>query len=139
MFNLRMRLFFVVASLLFFAGCQDGMVEVTGSINYEGQVPDDGTIAFVTDKGAGITFGGPYSNGRYKVRVPEGTYRVRITGKRVITLEEPLPGMLGGPPITTRDEKIVPDAYGLYSKLEAEVNKSSRKHDFDLKTPSAKP
>ena len=69
-------------------------------------VPESGTIAFITDNGAGTTYGKPYTKGTYKVRVPEGEYLVRITGKRRILLDTPIPGALGGPPITHRDEKL---------------------------------
>ena len=128
------RLHFVsVVALVLVTGCGDGKIGVTGSINYEGQVPESGTIAFITDNGAGTTYGEPYTEGQYKVRLPEGEYLVRITGKRMIPLDTPLPGALGGPPITHRDEKIVPDIYGLQSKLQVTVDQSTCTHDFNLK------
>ena len=117
-------------------GCSDGKIEVTGAISYEGEVPEEGTIAFIGDNGAGTSYGEPYSNGRYKTRVPEGKYRVRITGRRMVTLDTPLPGVFGGPPITQREEKIVPDIYGLHSNLDVEITKSARTHDFELKKPA---
>ena len=118
---------------LFVTGCGDGKIVVTGSINYEGQIPESGTIAFITNSGAGTTYGEPYTEGQYKVRLPEGEYLVRITGKKRILLDTPIPGVAGGPPTTHRDEKIVPDIYGLFSKLQVTVDKSTRTYDFDLK------
>ena len=119
-----------------FSGCGDGKVSVSGSISYEGQIPEEGTIAFITDNGAGVTYGEPYFDGKYSARIPEGKYVVRITGIRVVTLAEPIPGVFGGPPTTTRDEQIIPDAYGLPSRLQVEVTRSARKHDFELKEPA---
>jgi hypothetical protein len=128
------RLHFVsVVALVLVIGCGDGKIVVTGSINYEGQVPESGTIAFIADNGAGTTYGEPYTKGTYKVRLPEGEYLVRITGKKMIPLDMPLPGVFGGPPITHREEKIVPDIYGLQSKLQITVDKSTRTYDFKKK------
>ena len=125
----------IVAFLVCIAGCGDGKIPITGSINYEGQIPESGTIAFIADNGEGATYGGPYTNGAYSVRVPKGQYVVRITGKKMVPLDTPIPGELGGPPITQREEVIVPSAYGLYSKLQMTVDQSTRTHNFDLKTP----
>ena len=122
-------------SVVFIAGCSDGKIVVTGSISYEGRVPPNGTVAFIADNGAGTTYGGPYTHGKYKVLVPEGTYLVRITGKEKIPLDTPLPGHMGGPPITHREEKIIPDIYGLHSTLQVSVDKSNRTCDFALKAP----
>jgi len=127
----------VLCLLLFvlMTGCSDGKLEVTGAVCYEGQYPEEGTIAFISDSGAGITYGGPYAKGQYKVRVPEGTFLVRITGWRIVPLDSPLPSVMGRPPVTEREETIIPNVYGLHSKLQVEINKSARKLNFDLKTP----
>jgi len=124
-------------SVLFIIGCGDGKIAITGSIKYEGQVPESGTIAFISDGGAGVTYGGPYTNGKYNVRVPVDEYRVRITGTKKIQLDTPIPHSLpGNPPITHRDEQIVPDFYGHRSKLQVTVESSKRTYDFDLKAPA---
>jgi len=132
---LRLCFFALVITLILAAGCGDGKITVIGSINYEGQIPESGTIAFIADGGAGTTYGEPYTQGKYNARVPEGTYLVRITGKKMIPLDTPIPGEMGRPPMTHREEKIVPDAYGLQSKLQVTVDKSKRIYDFDLKKP----
>ena len=114
----------------------DGRIAVTGSIKYEGQVPESGTIAFISDGGAGSTYGGPYANGKYKERVPVGEYLVRITGDKRVPLDMPVPhNMPGNPPITYRDEQIIPDFYGQWSKLQITIDQSKKTYDFDLKMP----
>ena len=129
----RLCFFLSATSLVFIAGCGDGKIAVTGSISYEGEIPPSGTIAFIADSGAGTTYGGPYTQGRYNVRIPEGKYLVRITGKKMIPLDTPLPGHMGGAPITHREEKIIPDIYGLQSTLQVSVDQSKRTCDFALK------
>jgi len=131
----RLVLFLSAVLPVCIAGCSDGKIAVSGSIGYEGEIPPEGTIAFIADNGGGTTYGGPYTQGKYKVRLPEGQYLVRITGKKQVPLDTPLPGYMGGPPITHREEKIIPDFYGLYSKLQVTVDKSKRTCDFALKTP----
>ncbi|MDR1959626.1 MAG: hypothetical protein LBQ54_11400 [Planctomycetaceae bacterium] len=135
MYRLQVPFILLVVPVAFITGCSDGKVEVTGLIRYEERIPEEGTIAFIGDNGAGTTYGGPYVKGKYKVRIPEGTFRVRITGRRMVPLDTPIPGSLGGSPITKREEKIIPDVYGLHSILQVEIDKSTRKHDFDLKAP----
>ena len=131
----RLCVFLLAVSSVFMTGCSDGKITVTGSIDYEGQIPPSGTIAFIAENGAGAAYGEPYTDGRYKVRVPEGKYLVRITGKKMVPLDTPLPGHMGGPPITHREEKIVPDHYGLQSKLQVSVDPSQKTYDFPLKAP----
>ena len=126
----------ILLSVIFIVGCGDGMVAVTGSIKYEGQVPESGTIAFISNGGAGTTYGGPYTNGKYEERVPEGEYLVRITGTKRVQLDTPIPhGTPGNPPITHQDEQIIPDFYGQWSKLKITIDKSKKTHNFDLKMP----
>lgn len=120
---------------LFIIGCDDGKIGVTGSISYEGIAPDEGMISFIAENGAGSAYGGPYTNGHYDIRAPEGVYLVRISGRRFVPLDKPIPGEFGRPPTTTREEIIIPDVYGNFSKLQVEITKSKRKHDFNLKTP----
>lgn len=128
----------VLLSTLFFlaSGCGDGKIGVSGSISYEGIAPEKGTIAFIADNGAGTTYGGPYTNGRYSVRVPEGTYLVRIAGWNIVALDEPIVSDMGRPTITTREDKIVPDEYGHRSKMQIEITKSARTQDFTLEKPT---
>ena len=135
MFRLKFNSLFFAIVMILCLGCGDGKLTVSGIITYEGESPESGTIAFIGDLGAGTVYGGPYTSGQYTVRVPEGLYRVRITGVRTITLDEPIPGPYGAPPITTRNEQIVPPEYGgVHSTLQVEVSRTALQHDFVLPT-----
>jgi len=116
-------------------GCGDGKIGVTGFIRYEGKTPEEGSITFNADNGKGASYSEMYTQGKYRVRVPEGTYLVRISGKKRVPLDTPIPAPQGGPPITHKVEMVVPEAYGRFSTLQVTVSKSARTHDFDLNPP----
>lgn len=132
-FNLKWML--LSSFLLIASGCGDGKIGVSGSITYEGVSPEVGTIAFIGENGAGTTYGGPYKNGEYSTRVPEGEYLVRITGWKVVPLDKPIESNMGRPTITTRDEVIVPEEYGNRSKMKIEIKRPMKTYDFSLEKP----
>lgn len=131
----RTKFLFSVVVILFAFGCGDGKIAITGKISCDGVVPEKGTIAFIGDGGAGTTYGEPYKNGTYSVRLPEGKYRVRITGTKTVQLDTPIPSDMGRPPITEQDESVIHDSYGLASKLTVDITKSTKTQDFILEAP----
>ena len=126
--------------LLTFAGCGDGRVTVKGSVTFDDQPVEEGTIVFEPADGAGATAGGEIKGGKYALvgdsRVQPGKKIVRITGVRKTgrKLESGPPS----PPGTMVDEveRYIPPKYNRQSTLTCEVTASgSNKHDFPLKSP----
>ena len=116
------------------SGCSDGLKSVSGKIDYDGKPVETGRISFITEGGAGTTYTGNCKNGRYSIRVPEGEFLVRITSVKFEKLENPVDTGVGTK-ITERTIHLVPDTYGMRSRLKITVDAATKTHDFLLEKP----
>ena len=129
-------LFFIVTLLLLGClGCSDGLKAVSGKLVYDGKPVETAMIAFVADNGAGTTYAGTCTNGQYSIRVPEGEFQVRINASKSEKLETPIDTGVGTR-ITEKTVKLVPDDYGMRSRLKVTIDAKTQTHDFILEKPA---
>jgi hypothetical protein len=124
-------------SLPLLAGCGgDKLVEISGSVTYEGQPVPKGTISFLTPDGKGQTAGNLIVDGKYSVKVPPGSRVVRIEGFKIVGQESLDPS----DPTRAKVDKLepmVPEEYNSEkSTLKAEIRSDTRVLDFHLKKPA---
>ncbi|MCI0456927.1 MAG: hypothetical protein L0Z62_08110 [Gemmataceae bacterium] len=107
------------------AGCGDGTHSVSGTVSFDGQPVETGTIVFeAADGGPGLASSG-IKNGKYELRSKAGKKKVVITAFR------PKPGTEKDPQPAT--EEYIPAKYNTESTLTKEVVAGENKFDFDLK------
>jgi hypothetical protein len=126
-----------VAAVLILIGCESGvpMAQVSGTVKFEGQPVDDGTIAFYPADGKGPSAGNPIKNGQYSAKVPLGNMKVTVswpkgTGvKRKLYENDPK-----SPEMEFKNESL-PDKYtsAMATELTFEVKSGSNTKDWDLK------
>jgi hypothetical protein len=136
--------FLLPCFLLGCCGCSDNLKTVSGKITYDDKPLETGRISFIADNGAGTTYLGNCTNGKYSIRVPEGEFLVRIISIKQEKLETPIDiGM--GSQVTERTVHLLPNTYGLGSRLKVSVEASTKTHDFllekaeDTASPFSKP
>jgi hypothetical protein len=123
--------------LLFGGGCGDGSRNeaVSGSVTWQGQPLDQGTMEFVPADGQGVPVGAVIVNGRYQLLstpgLAPGTYQVRISSRK--GSRPPRPGIpdadMGDPTV----KEQLPPQYNIKTELQREVMKGgSNVFDFDL-------
>ena len=127
----RYLLLLLMFLLIGCCGCSDGLKKISGALTYDGQPLETARVSFVSDNGAGTTYIGECTNGRYSIRVPEGEFLVRIVSVKQEKLETPIETGAGGQ-ITERTVHLIPDTYGLGSRLKVSVDASTKTHDFLL-------
>jgi len=118
-------------------GCGDGRVKVQGSVTFDGQPVEEGTIAFEPADGKGTSAGGTIKDGKYTLSgesaVQPGKKIVRInavrkTGQKVEAGPPSPPGTM-----VEQVERYIPAKYNRQSTLTCEVTASgSNQHDFPL-------
>jgi len=116
-------------------GCSDGLKAVSGKITYDGKPLETARISFISDNGAGTTYLGNCTNGKYSIRVPEGEFLVRIVSIKQEKLETPIDTGAGSQ-IMERTVHLLPGTYGLGSRLKVSVDASTKTHDFLLEKPA---
>ena len=128
-------------------GCGKGLATVEGTVTFDGQPVDNGSIVFEPADGAGPTAGGKIEQGKYHLAgeggVTAGKKIVRITAVRKTgrQVEGGLSGAegAGGPsaPAGTVDEieHFIPAIYNQQSTLTCEVVAGeANEHNFELKS-----
>jgi hypothetical protein len=120
-------------------GCGRGLATVEGTVTFDGQPVDKGTIVFEPADGAGPTAGGTIENGEYQLAeeagVMPGEKTVRITAVRKTgrQIEEGPPAPPGK--MVDEMESYIPDIYNQKSTLTCEVVAGQvNRHNFDLKS-----
>ncbi len=125
----------LAASVFAFAGCGGGnLAEITGTVKYEGNELEKGSITFIPVDGNGPTEGGLITNGRYSVKnVPVGTAKVVITASRVVgKVDKYGPGG----PQRDKSESYLPDKYSNRDNTELRYEVTSGKHEKDFNLDS---
>jgi hypothetical protein len=111
------------------AGCGKSgpqMMEVTGTVKYDGQPVAEGDISFIPeDKSVGGE-GGKIKDGRYTLKVKEGKNKVQIFASRGV------PGKKG-PMGEDLVEQYIPEKYNDKTELTADVSSGKKEFNFDLK------
>jgi hypothetical protein len=117
------------------AGCGGGPAvgEVSGTVTYDGQTVETGSIAFHPADGNGPSAGGAITNGKYTVaNVPVGTAKVRISGTRVKEKRR----MFDAPeaPVVDISDEYLPGKYSndKTTELRYDVQAGSQTKNFEL-------
>lgn len=117
------------AAAVFVVGCgQSGpkMLEVTGTVTYDGKEVSDGDILFAPDDNTVGPEGGKIVAGKYALKVKEGKNAVKITATRVVPGKK---GPLGEDWV----EQYIPEKYNDKTELSADVGGGKTEHNFELK------
>lgn len=120
-----------------FLGCGNSqLATVEGTVTFDNQPVEQGSIIFEPADGVGPTAGGDIVNGRYRLAgeqgVAPGQKIVRIIGMRKTGQQvETDPGG----PLVDDVEMFIPAEYNQSSSLQVEVPPGQVTHDFDLTTP----
>ena len=131
---------FIMACLLVCVGCGSDQVVVEGTVNYNGQPVEEGTIVFGTADGRGGSASAPIEAGKYMLSADATT----ITGEKIVRIKamrktgRQIEAGPPSPPGTMVDqiEKYLPNIYNsqqspLRCKVVAvEINQ----HNFELKS-----
>lgn len=82
--NRRHAAFLTGAAFLvfLFAGCGDGLYEVSGTVNVNGKPVEQGMITFYPADGQGQPAGDAIKNGQYKLKAKAGLMKVAITASK---------------------------------------------------------
>ena len=106
-------------------------MEVSGSVTYDGQPVQKGTIAFLPSDGNGPTAAAIIAQGKYTVKVAPGSKQVKIEGYKIVGRQ---PCVRDNPasPLVDVLEPIVPAQYNERSELKAEIHGDTRVLDFNL-------
>ena len=125
------NLFTVLSFSIFAVGCGSStgdlppMFEVTGSVTFDGEPLESGSIVFDSADGQSTPVGGSVENGTYKVEAPPGRKVVRISASRE-TGEKDMYG-------ETITESYIPPRYNTESELERTVEPGGENEfDFEL-------
>jgi len=103
---------------------------VSGTVKFDGQVLETGSVLFRTVEGDQRGFSGAIRNGDYELKATAGRMKVQITATRLIPgkFEELNPGEKS--PV---GEMFIPPRYNTLTELTADVKPGKNRCDFDLK------
>jgi len=118
-------------------GCSRGPAKAvfTGRVTFDGEPLPQGAIAYYP-LSRSPSAGAVIKDGSYQMEAVPGSYRVEITGSKVVgqkrrydTPDSPMDDVL---------ESVVPAEYNSASKLVQEVKLDTKTLDFQLVTPAGK-
>lgn len=114
------------------AGCgNDGLVTVQGTVTFDGQPVEDGSISMMPVDGQGIAGGGLISNGSYTAETSPGELGVQIYAYKTVTKPNPTAEEIERG-LTSDRVQLLPPVYNRESKLRINVSSSQKNVDFDL-------
>jgi len=119
--------------LLFATGCGDSSVAtVHGTVKVDGELAQQGSIAFIPVDGMGATAGGKIVAGEYEAEVPLGTKKVEIRVNKKVgeTKLYDTPDS----PVAPIFEEVLPKKYHDQTELTYDVVPGEQQNDFDLST-----
>jgi hypothetical protein len=121
----------LVMALLTLVGCSagDGLVEVGGTVTFDGAPIQDGRIQFRSTEGDQQAYAGLIENGKYVIRVAPGPALVEVRASRLI------PGKFVEANPGEKDpvgEMYIPEKYNSRTELRATVETAKLEQNFDL-------
>ncbi len=127
----------LVACLIFVAGCSDSLVDVSGTVTVDGQPLVKGQLEFAPADGTGTPIGTSIVAGKYSVRMTPGEKSVLVTETLdipVVTSTEELQRQAaeGKRPAPPTVSPVTPQTKGNSSKVS--VTKETKQLDFKLET-----
>jgi len=125
----------VLATVIVFAttGCGDssGLSKISGSVTFDGEPIEEGSISFMPAGGKGVAAGGVIKGGKYTAEVSPGELSVQIHGTKTVEKENPTEEEVARG-LASEKVEIIPAKYHQESTLKITVAKSGETHDFDL-------
>jgi hypothetical protein len=119
------------AAALVIAGCRDNTVsQVSGSVTFDGNPIEDGTISFYPKDGKTQPAGGNIKSGAYSVQVPVGHMEVRISMGKVIGKKK-LYDKKDSREYELKGEAL-PEKYNTKSELRLDVTPGNNEKDWPL-------
>lgn len=133
---MRQALAMVLLSyLLVLPGCgETGPVKhpVSGSVTFDKDPLPEGDILFTPVADSEPPEGGKIKEGRFQLRVREGSYKVAITASKLMPLP---PGETGAMGEKEMPRSYIPERYNTKTELTAEVTRSGTPQlKFDLRS-----
>jgi len=124
--------FLAILLVAAFIGCGEadplGRMEISGTVTFNGQPLNDGSISFEPMEGATTSSGAVVSQGKYAIQrsegLPPGKYRVTVNAIKPgtgMTLPE---GKFPGEEVGTPPEELIPPDWNVKSTHTIEVTKS---------------
>lgn len=144
MLHLRITSILLLVALLTGCGGPAGpeRCAVSGSVSFEGEPIESGTITFLPEDGKGVSAGGAIQQGRYSIDAAAGPgvgqHRVEIIGLKSEGSKtvEGVQGSAIGPSGTATVAElkmIVPAEFNTQSTLKATIKSGANSQDFALK------
>jgi hypothetical protein len=124
-----MRLLLPIGFLLFVVGCGGGgpsLVDVSGTVTMDGKPLDQGEIIFESLDGSVGPGAGPITDGKYAVKVPKGSKKVKILSSRAGAKVDPV---MGSAPLESR---IGPE-YNDRTTLKVDIQGNQTDVNFQVK------
>lgn len=113
-------------------GPTDGLISVTGSVTYNGEPVQDGSISFTPIDGRGSSGGGVIENGQIvRGKSSPGKIAVQIYANKIVEKKNPSKEEIERG-ITSDRVQYLPAPYNQQSKLRIEISESAHNFDFDL-------
>ncbi len=118
---------------LLLSGCgrSDALVTIRGTVTFDGEPVQDGSISLMPVDGADITGGGMVRNGSFTAESSPGEMAVQLYGHRTVQKDNPTQEEIERGLATDRVEYL-PVEYNQQSKLRIVVSPSDRRFDFEL-------
>jgi hypothetical protein len=129
---------FIAAGLVFCLGCGSQEHLLEGSVTFDGQPVEKGSITLEPADGVGPAAGGTIAGGRFKVDSTSGLApgnkivrisAVRATGKKIEAGPPEPPGAK-----VDEVQQFIPAKYNDRSALTVQFDGGHKKQDFDLKS-----
>jgi hypothetical protein len=127
---------FALMACLTGCGRGGGMAALSGSVSYDGQPVEKGTITFLPADGKGPTAAAPITDGKYSVKVAYGRRVVKIEGFKVLGQH---PFSANNPRMVVEQQQIIPPCYNTRSELTRDITPADRVCDFVLEKPPPAP
>lgn len=133
-YDFRITIACGLSALLISSGCgsSNGLTAVSGTVIYEGQPVQKGSINFLPVNGNGPTAAAVVTDGKYSVKAAPGKKRIQIErfiviGQRRYNTDDPKS------PMIDIQEQTLPARYNTKTELTCEITPSVRTYDFTLK------
>ncbi|MBI1249759.1 hypothetical protein GC197_18185 [bacterium] len=123
----------VVTAILLLAGCgsSNGMVNIAGTVTFDGEPVQNGSITFMPIEG-GTMGGGLIENGRIIAESPPGKMAVQIHGQKIVKVENPSKEQIERGLTEDRVPLKIPTVYNTASKLRVTISPDQKTFDFNL-------
>jgi hypothetical protein len=119
-------------TLALFAGCSDGLVDVSGTVTVGDEPVEEGRIRFLQADGTAPQ-GAVITQGKYSAKLSKGEKVVEIQGQKKVGEKIHDPTMLDSPMVPVMEE-MVPRKYHSNSPLTATIDEPREDLNFELET-----